>query len=73
MAMKHLLVSLAACLSSLSPALAQSSNPALPRIAIAGLGIESSTFSPAVTHEDAFHARYSGEVFNAYPFLLPMG
>jgi len=72
MAMKHLLVSLAACLSSLSPALAQSSNPALPRIAIAGLGIESSTFSPAVTHEDAFHARYSGEVFNAYPFLLPM-
>jgi len=42
----------------------------LPRIAIAGLGIESSTFSPAVTHEDAFHARYSGEVFNAYPFMM---
>ncbi|MGI9545059.1 MAG: M81 family metallopeptidase, partial [Cyclobacteriaceae bacterium] len=30
---------------------------ALPRIAIAGLAIESSTFSPAKTHEDAFHAR----------------
>lgn len=39
---------------------------------MAGLGIESSTFSPAVTHEEAFHARYSGEVFNAYPFMMGM-
>lgn len=42
----------------------------LPRVAIAGLGIESSTFSPAVTHEEAFHARYGAEVFNAYPFMM---
>lgn len=44
--------------------------PNLPRIAIAGLGIESSTFSPAVTQEEAFHARYGPEVFNAYPFMM---
>ncbi|QHS63701.1 M81 family metallopeptidase [Chitinophaga agri] len=41
----------------------------LPRIAIAGLGIESSTFSPALTNEEAFHARYGAEVFGAYPFF----
>jgi microcystin degradation protein MlrC len=42
---------------------------ALPRIAIAGLGIESSTFSPALTDEPAFHAKYGHEVFGQYPFL----
>jgi microcystin degradation protein MlrC len=41
----------------------------LPRIAIAGLGIESSTFSPALTNEEAFHARYGTAVFSAYPFF----
>jgi len=41
----------------------------LPRIAIAGLGIESSTFSPALTDEAAFHARYGGDIFANYPFL----
>ncbi len=43
----------------------------LPRIAIAGLAIESSTFSPARTHEEAFHARVGDEVFSYYPFLSP--
>jgi microcystin degradation protein MlrC len=42
----------------------------LPRIAIAGIAIESSTFSPAVTHEDAFMARYGDDVFSYYPFLF---
>jgi microcystin degradation protein MlrC len=42
---------------------------ALPRIAIAGLGIESSTFSPALTHEEAFHAKYGENVFTSYPFF----
>ena len=42
---------------------------ALPRIAIAGLAIESSTFSPALTREEAFHAKYGTEVFSSYPFL----
>lgn len=43
----------------------------LPRIAIAGLAIESSTFSPALTHEEAFHAKVGDEVFTSYPFLSP--
>jgi microcystin degradation protein MlrC len=42
---------------------------ALPRIAIAGLAIESSTFSPAKTHAEAFHAKRGNEVFDFYPFL----
>ncbi|HVG17034.1 MAG TPA: M81 family metallopeptidase [Chitinophagaceae bacterium] len=42
---------------------------ALPRIAIAGLAIESSTFSPALTTEEAFHARYGPDVFSAYRFM----
>lgn len=41
----------------------------LPRIAITGLGIESSTFSPALTNEEAFHAKFGTEVFSSYPFL----
>lgn len=43
----------------------------LPRIAIAGLAIESSTFSPAVSHEDAFGAREGEDVFSYYPFMSP--
>jgi microcystin degradation protein MlrC len=43
----------------------------VPRIAIAGLAIESSTFSPARTHEEAFHPRTGDEVLEAYPFLAP--
>ncbi|NKI27981.1 M81 family metallopeptidase [Arenibacter sp. 6A1] len=41
----------------------------LPKIAIAGLGIESSTFSPALTHEEAFHAKEGDSIFAKYPFL----
>jgi microcystin degradation protein MlrC len=44
-------------------------NEKLPRIAIAGLAIESSTFSPALSHEDAFLARRGDDVFKYYPFL----
>lgn len=43
----------------------------LPRIAIAGLAIESSTFSPALTHEEAFRTRRGDNVFKYYPFLSP--
>ena len=43
----------------------------LPRIAIAGLAIESSTFSPALTHEEAFHAKTGNDIFTYYPFLSP--
>jgi microcystin degradation protein MlrC len=41
----------------------------VPRIAIAGLGIESSTFSPALTDSAAFHSKYGPEVFKNYRFL----
>lgn len=43
----------------------------LPRIAIAGIAIESSTFSPAVTEESAFKARVGEEIFTYYPFMSP--
>ena len=41
----------------------------LPRIAVTGLAIESSTFSPARTSEEAFHALYGNDVFSYFPFL----
>jgi microcystin degradation protein MlrC len=47
----------------------QSAENKLPRIAIAGIGIESSTFSPAKTHEEAFHARIGDSIFSRYPFF----
>ena len=47
----------------------QDQSSPLPKIAIAGLAIESSTFSPAKTHEEAFHAKYKNGVFFQYPFL----
>lgn len=40
-----------------------------PLIAIAGLAIESSTFSPARTGAAAFHPRRGDEVFERYPFM----
>ncbi|MGX1930717.1 M81 family metallopeptidase [Flagellimonas sp. 2504JD4-2] len=41
----------------------------LPKIAIAGIAIESSTFSPAKTHEEAFHPVTGDKIFDAYPFF----
>ncbi|MFJ6081333.1 M81 family metallopeptidase [Streptomyces sp. NPDC092369] len=43
----------------------------LPVIAIAGLGIESSTFSPARTDAPAFHPQRGQDVLTRYPFLNP--
>lgn len=40
-----------------------------PRIAIAGIAIECSTFSPARTAEDAFRKRSGDVLLNSYPFL----
>lgn len=47
----------------------QTEKKELPRIAIAGLAIESSTFSPATTSEEAFHPRTGDTIFHEYPFL----
>jgi microcystin degradation protein MlrC len=53
----------------------QSATPApaagWPIIAVAGLGIESSTFSPARTEAPAFHPARGAEVLERYPFLAP--
>src|SRR5690606_32861231 len=43
----------------------------LPRIAICGLAIESSTFSPAQSDVEAFRVRRGEEIFSYYPFLSP--
>jgi len=56
-------------LPCLTRAQAPQANKQLPRIAIAGLAIESSTFSPALTDEAAFHAKYGMDVFSSYPFM----
>ena len=55
-----------------STILAQSSHTLekkIPRIAILGLAIESSTFSPALTNEEDFHANQGESIFQFYPFL----
>lgn len=43
----------------------------LPRIAIAGLAIESSTFSPALSTTASFRVRVGEEIFSYYPFMAP--
>ena len=42
-----------------------------PRIAIAGISIESSTFSPARSEESAFRKRTGDEIFSSYSFMRP--
>lgn len=42
-----------------------------PVIAVAGLAIESSTFSPARTEVPAFHPQRGADVLTRYPFLAP--
>jgi len=58
-------------LLSLVTTLLPSQKEELPRIAIAGLAIESSTFSPALSTEEAFHARYDQDAMLRYPFFQP--
>lgn len=43
----------------------------LPRIGIAGIAIECSTFSPAQSTEEAFDVRKGDAVLNTYTFLSP--
>ncbi|MCG8383994.1 MAG: M81 family metallopeptidase, partial [Cytophagales bacterium] len=51
------------------PTTKESTGKQFPRVAITGLGIESSTFSPAKTTREAFHALYGPDVFSYFPFL----
>ncbi len=66
---KHLTMWLLVLASLMLASSCQGSKKALPRIAIAGLAIESSTFSPAVSDEAAFRTRYGDSVFTYYPFF----
>lgn len=50
---------------------AETPDLARPLIAIAGLGTESSTFSPGTTGAPAFHPLRGDEVLGRYPFLAP--
>ncbi len=38
-------------------------------MAIAGIGLEASVFSPAQTHEADFHPRYGADIMRYYPFF----
>ena len=67
--LKLLLLPLLAACVACSPPSGDGKGTALPHIAIAGLGIESSTFSPAQTHEDAFFTWEGDEIFSYYPFF----
>ena len=65
--MKNLFFAFLALLA-ISCASKEDSKP-LPRIAIAGLAIESSTFSPATSDVAAFRTREGADIFSYYPFL----
>lgn len=67
--MRFFSVAIAVCCMAVVSLQCRPAAKPLPRIAIAGLGIESSTFSPALTEEPAFHARYDTGVFTAYSFM----
>jgi microcystin degradation protein MlrC len=58
-------------LAASAPAMESPPPGKLPRVAIAGLAIESSTFSPARTVEEEFHATTGDAVLSTYPFLAP--
>lgn len=63
----YLLIFSGICIAGLQSC--QPGKKTLPRIAIAGLAIESSTFSPAFTNEAAFHTMYGKDALSFYPFL----
>lgn len=42
----------------------------LPRIAIAGIGIESSTFSPALSTEASFNIKRGEQIYTSYPGFM---
>ena len=70
--MRKLILGIAAIVATtafFSCADSKTSEKELPRIAIAGLAIESSTFSPAVTNEQDFRTRTGDSIFSYYPFF----
>lgn len=66
--MKNIIVILALLVAASACAPTTEEQP-LPRIAIAGLAIESSTFSPAQSDAAAFRVREREHIFSYYPFM----
>ena len=60
-------VILAGCLSLMT--LACQNKVSKPRIAIVGVGVECSTFSPARTTWEMFRPKYGEEILQSYPFF----
>lgn len=69
--MRHLIIAIAIILVLTACQSGDKPQTKRPRIAIAGLAIESSTFSPAQTHEEAFHPRVGDSIMELYTFLSP--
>lgn len=67
--MKKLLVLLTVFTLGGTAFMSAAQEKSLPRIGIAGIAIESSTFSPALTHENAFRVRKGQALLDSYPFL----
>lgn len=62
--MKNILILCAAAMLCLS-----SCTEKKPRVAIVGIGVECSTFSPAQTTLDMFRPRYGEDILKSYPFF----
>jgi len=74
--MKNILLFLIICLLLGFPGCETATQPKLqpvilPRIGIAGISIECSTFSPAVTPLEAFRQREGEALLQSYPYLSP--
>ncbi|MFT4017653.1 MAG: M81 family metallopeptidase [Agriterribacter sp.] len=69
--LKHI-VFLSTLLIAYLPLFAKSNDP-LPRIGIAGIGIESSTFSPALSTEAAFTIKRGEQIYTSYPGFMQTG
>ena len=67
--MKKKIVASFACIILLGFISCKQQETTLPRIGIAGIAIECSTFSPAQTTEDMFRISKEENVLSRYPFL----
>lgn len=67
--MNKALIYFSICLFIFSCKEAKTPDKVLPKIAIAGIAIESSTFSPAQSNIEAFHPISGDTIFKFYPFL----
>ena len=65
---RHLLKSLLIAVAALV-AVSCTGEKKLPKIAIAGIKIESCTFSPALSTEESFNVAIGDEIYDMIPYL----